>query len=74
VYAKDIRAALYTEPHRGPLRHRHSAAIGRLLKRLPVRGLVAKVQRTRRWRVTEKGRRVMGDTLRTYRRYQPQAA
>jgi hypothetical protein len=71
---KDIRAALYTEPHRGPLRHRHSAAIGRLIKRLHVRGLVTKVQRTRRWRVTEKGRRVMGDTLRTYRRYQPQAA
>ena len=71
---QDIRAALYTESSKDPLRHRHSAAIGRLLKRLQVRGLVVKVPRSRRWRVTNQGRRVMGDTLQTYRRYQTQAA
>jgi hypothetical protein len=70
----DIRAALYTESSKDPLRHRHSAAVGRLLKRLQVRGLVVKVPRSRRWRVTDQGRRVMGDTLQTYRRYQTQAA
>jgi hypothetical protein len=32
------------------------------------------VQRSRRWRVTDRGRRLMGDTLQTYRRYQKQAA
>jgi hypothetical protein len=69
-----IRAALYTESRNDPLRHRRSAAIGRLLKRLHVRGLVAKVPHSRRWRVTAQGRRVMGDTLQTYRRYQPQVA
>jgi hypothetical protein len=70
----DIRAALYTESSKDPLRQRHSAAVGRLLKRLQVRGLVFKVSRSRRWRVTDQGRRVMGDTLQTYRRYQTQAA
>jgi hypothetical protein len=71
---KDIRAALYAEQPRGPERRRHSAAVGRILKRLHVRGLVVKVPRSRRWRVTDQGRRVLGDTLRTYRRYQAQAA
>ena len=71
---QDIRAALYTELHHDPLWQRHSAAVGRLLKRLQVRGLVAKVPRTRRWRVTDQGRRVLSDTLQTYRRYQTQAA
>jgi hypothetical protein len=71
---QDIRAALYTESNKDPLRHRHSAAVGRVLKRLQMRGLVIKVQRSRRWRVTDQGRRIMGDTLQTYRRYQTQAA
>ena len=71
---QDIRAALYTESSNDPRRHRHSAAVGRLLKRLHVRGLVVKVPRSRRWRVTDQGRRIMGDTLQTYRRYQTQAA
>jgi hypothetical protein len=69
-----IRAALYAEPKNHPLRQRHSAAVGRLLKRLNVRGLVAKVPRHRRWRVTQEGRRVLTDLLQTYRRYKPQAA
>jgi hypothetical protein len=71
---QDIRAALYTEAAKDPLRQRHSAAVGRLLKRLQVRGLVVKVPRSRRWRVTDQGRHVMGDTLHTYRRYSTQAA
>jgi hypothetical protein len=70
----DIRAALHAATPRGTRQRRHSAAVGRLLKRLHVRGLVVKVPRTRRWRVTETGRRTLGDTLRTYRRYQATAA
>jgi len=69
-----IRAALYAESSKDSLRRRRSAAVGRLLKRLHVRGLIAKVPHSRRWRVTTRGRRVMGDTLKTYRRYQPQVA
>jgi hypothetical protein len=69
----NIRAALYTVSGNHPLRPRQSAAVGRLLKRLQVRGLVVKVPRSRRWRVTDQGRRVMGDTLLTYRRYNTKA-
>jgi hypothetical protein len=71
---KDIRAALYAERPSGQRRHRQSAAVGRFLKRLHVRGLLVKVPRTRRWRVSEKGRTILSDTLKTYRRYSAQAA
>jgi hypothetical protein len=71
---KDLRAALYDKAATQKERQRQSAAMGRLLKRLHVRGLVAKVPRTRRWRVTKQGRQILGDTLRTYRRYGAQAA
>ncbi len=55
-------------------RQRHSAALGRILNRLHVRGLAKKIAHTRLWRVTQRGRRIMGDTLSTYRRYSAQAA
>jgi hypothetical protein len=71
---KDVRAAVYGTVRRGDPGRRESAAVGRMLKRLHVRGLLIKVPRTRRWRVSEKGRRVLGDVLKTYRRYQYQAA
>ena len=52
-------------------RRRHSAAVGRLLKRLHVRGLVAKIPHSRRWSVTDSGRRVLGHALPIYRRDWP---
>jgi hypothetical protein len=45
---KDLRAAVYEGSVSAAQRQRHSAAIGRILKRLQVRGLVVKVPRTRR--------------------------
>jgi hypothetical protein len=51
---------------------RASAAVGRLLKRLHVRGLIAKIPHSRRWKVTETGRRVLGHALQIYRRNWPQ--
>jgi len=76
---QDIRLALETDPPKNQAdppkdSRRLSARVGRILKRLQVRGLVAKVPRSRRWRVTEAGRRTLGDTLRVYRRYDSQAA
>jgi hypothetical protein len=67
---KDIRAALYganveTTP-------RQSAAVGRLVKRLHVRQLVAKIPRTRRWRVTEAGRHLLSLAVRLYRQSWPE--
>lgn len=70
----DIRAVLFEDAKTDQQRRRQSAAVGRLLKRLHVRGLIAKVPHTRRWRATNNGRRVLGDTLHTYRRYSAQAA
>jgi hypothetical protein len=71
---KDIRAAIPGDTLPNKNRRSRSAAVGRMLKRLHVRGLVVKVPRTRRWRVTGKGRRVLGDTLMTYCRYKSQVA
>ena len=73
----DIRAKLYPKEKNNKKdrqRQRHSAGVGRMLKRLHVRGLVAKVPRSRRWRITDQGRRILGDALRVYRRYSTQAA
>ena len=71
---KDIRASLYQPAASAKETRRHSAAVDRLLKRLHLhlRGLLAKVPRTRRWKVTDRGRRLLGDALRVYRRYWPQ--
>lgn len=71
---RDIRVSLFGDVREQQQRHRHSAAVGRLLKRLHVRGLLAKVPHTRRWRVTKRGRRILGDVLFTYRRYSAQVA
>jgi hypothetical protein len=67
---RDIRAVMFdddpkTSPHR-------SAAVGRLLKRLHARHLVAKIPRTRRWRVTENGRRLLGLAVHLYRQSWPE--
>ena len=48
-------------------------AIGRLLKRLHVRGLIRKVPRSRRWHVSPKGHRVLQGVLQIYHRGIPAA-
>jgi hypothetical protein len=68
---KDLRKALDRPGDSHQVRRKNSAAIGRQLKRLHVRGLVAKIPHSRRWRITEPGRRILGDALRVYRRYWP---
>jgi len=70
----DIRRSLYGEARDNGVRRRHSAAVGRLLKRLHVRGLIAKVPRTRRWRVTASGQRSLGVVVRLYHDGLPAAA
>jgi hypothetical protein len=70
----DIRRLLHPEGKEASVRRRQSAAVGRLLKRLHVRGLLAKVPRTRRWRVTEAGQRLLGAVVRLYQDGLPTAA
>lgn len=69
---KDIRAKVLCSAKTSTDSRRISAAVGRLLKRLHVRGLIAKIPRSRRWKVTETGRRILGQALITYRRDWPQ--
>jgi len=67
---KDIRGALFGSAAR--LASRQSAAVGRLVKRLHTRHLVAKIPRTRRWRVTESGRRLLSLAVQLYRQSWPE--
>src|SRR4051812_14428706 len=62
----DIREPLFGELPKRSQHRRASAAVGRLLKRLHVRHLVAKIPRTRRWRVTEHGRQLLGRAVQLY--------
>jgi hypothetical protein len=69
---RDLRAALY-----GPdtkTYSQRSAAVGRLLKRLHHRQLVAKIPRSRRWRVTETGRHLLSLAVKLYRETWPELA
>jgi hypothetical protein len=70
----DLRQALYGEACQAEERHRQSTAVSRLLKRLHVRGMIAKIPRSRRWHVTEKGRRLLGAAVQLYHHGIPKAA
>jgi hypothetical protein len=69
----DIREALYGTTADPVERRRESAAVGRLLKRLHVRGLIRKVPRSRRWLVSQNGHRVFQGVLQLYHRGIPAA-
>ena len=61
-----IRQRLASTPHlrqcaKNP--KKASAKISRIFRRFRAHGLIAKIPRTRRWRVTVYGRRVMGTAL-----------
>lgn len=67
---KDLRAALFSSDAKpSPQR---SAAVGRLVKRLHVRHLVAKIPRTRRWRVTARGRHLLTLAMKLYHQTWPE--
>jgi hypothetical protein len=62
----DIRESLFAPTDQAAERRSQSASVGRMLKRLHVRGLIAKVPRSRRWHVTQKGQHVLGALVRIY--------
>jgi len=70
----DVRRALYGEVKEQERRRREATAVGRQLKKLHVRGLIAKVPRSRRWRVTAKGQTLLGAVVRLYHHGLPAAA
>ncbi len=63
---RDIRRRLFEQPETQEDSARLSSKTGRLLKKLQVHGLIAKVPRSRRWRVTEKGWATMSASVEIY--------
>jgi len=59
----DVRLQLFASARTLPDRRRQAAGVSRLLKRLHVHGLIAKIQRSRRWRVTAKGHSLLSRLL-----------
>jgi len=56
---RDVRARLYTPTSDKHKEHQQMGAVGRKLRLLRGHGLIAKVPKTHRYVVTEKGRRIM---------------
>ena len=61
-----IRVRLYAPTRDPAAQRRHAAAIGRRLKRLHVRGLLARILHTRRWRVTRLGQSLLQRSVHLY--------
>lgn len=62
----DIRLAVYGQTDDSLALRRQRAALGRLFRRLHVRSLLAKIPRTRRWRVTPLGQQLLGTIVQLY--------
>ncbi len=63
---KDIRERLYGKSSSKEKTARLSAKTSRLLKKLQAHDFIAKIQRSRRWRVTEKGWATMSASVEIY--------
>ncbi len=64
---QDIRQRLEHSPLLGPKRQtpqQRSARVSRLFRRLHLYGLIGKVPRSRRWRLTNNGLRVVASAIR----------
>lgn len=59
----DIRMQIHTQPSDATEQRRQSQRVGRLLKLLHVHQLIAKIPRSRRWRVTKNGYAVLTTIL-----------
>jgi hypothetical protein len=59
----DVRHRLFVPAKTLTERNRQGARVSRLLKRLHVHGLIAKIPRSRRWRVTPRGHAIMAMVL-----------
>src|ERR1051325_1182880 len=70
----DIRTRLHGAATDPADRRRKASAISRLLKRLHVRGLIAKIAHTYRWRATAAGQKLLGTIISLYQHGLPDAA
>ena len=63
---QDIRRRLFPRFTRPDICRRLAAKVSRMLKRLHVRRLIAKIPHTRRWRVTQLGHTILGAVVQLY--------
>jgi hypothetical protein len=70
----DVRVRVYGSSNDKQQRRQQAAAVGRFLKRCHVRGWIAKIPHSQRWRVTTQGRYLLSKTLQGFRDYAPRAA
>jgi hypothetical protein len=63
---RDIRTRLFPDTKDPIGRRRHSSSVSRLLKLLHVHKLIAKIPRSRRWRVTSIGQAIMSMYVKLY--------
>jgi hypothetical protein len=61
---RDVRQRLYAAEKSRAQQRRDSARVGRQLKRLHQRALIAKIPRSRRWRLTDLGYKVLSAAIR----------
>jgi hypothetical protein len=62
----DIRQFLWGEAHDARQQQRQAQRVTRLIQRLHVRRLVAKIPRSRRWRITAVGQQLLGSIVRLH--------
>jgi hypothetical protein len=68
---RDIRGHLFAKAPDPITAMRQSARVSRLLKLLHVHKLIAKIPRSRRWRITIKGQSIMSMVLKIYHQHYP---
>jgi len=69
---KDIRCRLFPGTKRQQLARRQSARVSRLLRILHVHRLIAKIPRSRLWRVTERGMKLMSTAITMFKKHYPE--
>jgi len=62
----DIREVLFGKASNKKQRQRQATKVSRMFKKLHVRKMIAKIPHSHRWRVTDKGSRIMGTVLDWY--------
>ena len=63
---RDIRRRIFPQVNKRDLCRRLAAKVSRMLKKLHVRRLIAKIPHTRRWRVTMLGQKLLGAIVQLY--------
>lgn len=69
---QDVRRQLFGETRDPELRRRQANKVSRMFRRLHVHGLLAKIPRSRRWRLTERGTLLISVFLKCHHEHYPE--